>query len=69
MTNFELRAIRHRLGLTQAELAEVVGYRLGGLHVSKYERYTNPLKVPPLLAKLLIAYDEGYRPSNWPEGK
>lgn len=65
MTNHEFRAIRLRLGLTQAELARVLGY-YGALHISNYERETNPRPVPELLARLMIAYDEGYRPKDWP---
>lgn len=65
MTNHELRAIRKRLGLTQAELAAILGYS-GALTVSTMERATNPRPVPDLLARLMQAYDAGYRPDDWP---
>lgn len=65
MTNQELRAIRQKLGLTQAELAAVLGYELP-LTVSTMERETNPKPIPKHVALLLIAYRDGYRPENWP---
>lgn len=65
MTNHEFRAIRQRLGLTQAQLAAVVGYDMA-LSISTLERATNPRQVPELLARLMRAYDAGYRPDDWP---
>lgn len=64
MTSHEFRAIRLRLGLTQAELARVLHYDKP-LTVSTYER-TNPRKIPTHVALLMTAYDEGYRPKDWP---
>jgi len=66
MDNIEAQAIRIRLGLTQAQLAMVLGYATP-LSVSEFERATNPKPVPRLLALLLKAYDDGYRPDNWPK--
>ena len=65
MTNDEFRAIRQKLGLTQAQLSRVLGYETA-LTVSTYERATNPRQIPTHVAMLMRAYDEGYRPSNWP---
>lgn len=65
MTNHEFRAIRQRLGFTQAELAAFLGYG-SPMRVSEFERETNPRPVPDLLARLMVAYDEGYRPKDWP---
>ena len=65
MTNQEFREIRERLGLTQAGLAAFLGYG-SPMRISEFERSTNPRPVPDLLARLMIAYDEGYRPKNWP---
>jgi len=67
MTNTEFKAIREQLGLTQAQLAAVLGYH-GAMAVSVYERATNPRPVPALLARLMEAYRDGYRPDNWPMG-
>ncbi len=66
MTNHEFRAIRNKLGLTQAQLATVLGYS-GALTVSTMERETNPKPIPGLLARLMRAYDAGYRPDDWPK--
>jgi transcriptional regulator with XRE-family HTH domain len=65
MSNAEFKAIRNHLGLTQAQLAALLGYH-GAMAVSVYERATNPRPVPDLLARLMIAYRDGYRPDNWP---
>lgn len=65
MTNQEFRKIRLRLGLTQAELARVLGYP-HPMQVSELERETNPKPVPRHVAMLMEAYAAGYRPGNWP---
>ena len=65
MTNHEFRAIRQRLGLTQAQLARILGYS-GAITVSAMERPTNPRPISGLLARLMRAYDAGYRPEDWP---
>jgi transcriptional regulator with XRE-family HTH domain len=66
MTNEEFRAIRQRIGLTQALLAKVLHYELA-LTVSTYERAKNPRAIPTHVALLMRAYDEGYRPKDWPQ--
>lgn len=65
MTNNEFRAIRLKLGLTQAQLSRVLGYETA-LTVSTYERATNPRQIPQHVAMLMVAYRDGYRPENWP---
>lgn len=65
MDNVEFRAIRKRIGLTQAQLATVLGYS-HLMQVSELERATNPKPVPRVIALLMRAYDEGYRPREWP---
>lgn len=65
MENDEFRAIRKRLGLTQAQLASVLGY-VHLMQVSEIERSSNPKPVPRAIALLMMAYDEGYRPKDWP---
>ncbi|GLS33800.1 Helix-turn-helix [Mesorhizobium albiziae] len=50
MTPTEFRTIRDRLGLTQAELARVLGYHHPS-HISSFERETGGARaVPTLLA-------------------
>lgn len=65
MNNHEFRAIRQRLGLTQAQLSRVLRYE-AALTVSTYEREKNPRPIPTHVELLMIAYDEGYRPRDWP---
>jgi transcriptional regulator with XRE-family HTH domain len=65
MTAEQFRAIRHRLGLTQEELATVLGYSLA-MQVSEIERATNPKPVPRHVAMLMTAFDKGYRTDDWP---
>lgn len=67
MTNEEFRAIRQRLGLTQAQLSRVLRYETP-LTISTYERAKNPRQIPTHVALLMVAYDEGYRPKDWPTG-
>ncbi len=65
MKNHELRAARERLKLTQAQLAALLD--LGAaMRVSEYERETNPRTIPMHIARLVRAYADGWRPSDWP---
>lgn len=60
MTSKEFRGIRDRLGLTQKELAEILG-RSGFMAISHYE--TGVRKPSVLTAALMRIFDE------WPEQK
>lgn len=68
MTPNQFRKIRESLGFTQQELADFLGYGRA-LRISEFERETNPRAVPDLLARLMIAYRDGYRPKDWPREK
>ena len=64
----EFRAIRRTMGLTQAQLADLLGYA-NAATVAAFE--TNPAAkstrpIPPLLVRLMRAYEAGYRPADWP---
>ena len=62
MTREEFKDIRKRLGYTQAELAELLGYG-SSIRVSEFERSTNAVPVPRLVAMLMLAMDQtGWRP-------
>ncbi|TAZ20751.1 hypothetical protein ELH77_19290 [Rhizobium ruizarguesonis] len=65
MTGAEFKTIRQRLGLTQGELARVLDYG-SPMRVSEFERSSNPREVPVHVARLMRAYDAGYRPEDWP---
>ena len=62
MTPAELRAARKSLGLTQGQLAAVLGVRQAT--VSDWERGKHSPDGPA--ARLIAAYVEGYRPQDWP---
>lgn len=63
MTPDEIREARLRLGLTQFQLAAVMGLR-GPQTVSEWERGA---RTPSeTAARLLRAYLDGYKPADWP---
>lgn len=62
MTPADFAAGRHALGLTQAQLAAVMGYG-NKARISEIERGE---RLPPLAERLLRAYLDGYRPDDWP---
>lgn len=64
MTRHEFRAIRTRLGLSQSQLAIVLGYR-NGLSISNFEREAHPRRVPFHVDMLMRAFDGGFRPETW----
>ncbi|MBO9124824.1 MULTISPECIES: hypothetical protein [unclassified Rhizobium] len=64
MTNEDFKAIRKRLGFNQAELAVLLGYG-SAVRISEFERSTNPVAVPRLVAMVMSAMDEtGWRPED-----
>lgn len=63
MVDYEFATARKRIGLTQQQLAPLLN--LGSHYrVSEYERGAK--KIPGHIARLMRAYDEGYRPIDWP---
>jgi transcriptional regulator with XRE-family HTH domain len=66
MSGDELKAIRLRLGLTQRQLAQVLGYG-HAMRISDFERGTNRVPIPHHIALLMDAIDKGYRPEGWPQ--
>jgi transcriptional regulator with XRE-family HTH domain len=63
MTPLEILRARLTLGLTQAELAPLLGYS-DVARVSELERGAR--KPGAAVVRLLHAYLDGYRPENWP---
>jgi DNA-binding transcriptional regulator YiaG len=62
MTPEKVRMARLKLGLTQAELAAVMGIRT--MSVSDWER---GIRTPSSQSvRLIQAYLSGYRPADWP---
>lgn len=66
MKPIEFKRIRETLGLTQRELAEVLGYG-HVMRVSELERDTNPMPVPWAVGQLMRAMLAGFRPDTWVE--
>lgn len=66
MTPQQFRAIRLRLNMTQADLAQLLGYSMP-LTISQFERKTNPKPVPRHLDLLMEALDTGFWPKDWPQ--
>jgi len=63
MTPDEIRTACETLGLTQAQLAAVMGLR-GASGVSEW--VTGARKPGRQSVRLLRAYLDGYRPADWP---
>ena len=63
MTGDDIRAARKHLGLTQKQLAEVMGYS-DKTYVTAIE--TDKRSMSDQGQKLLQAYLSGYRPTDWP---
>lgn len=65
MTPTEFKTIRRELGLSQPELARVLGYASRG-GVAILENAASGRRVPPCIERLMRAYAAGYRPADWP---
>jgi transcriptional regulator with XRE-family HTH domain len=65
MTPADFRTARKSLGLTQTELAVVLGYSDGQARVSQIER--GEMMPHGSVIRLLQAYLDGYRPGDWPK--
>lgn len=64
MTPADIRAAREAFGLTQAQLAPLLGYA-AAIRISELERGH---RTPGACAVLLLrAYLDGYRPKDWPK--
>lgn len=63
MTGEEFRTLRMALGLTQAQLAKVLGFGHGN-YIGAMENGRRA--IPPLVDRLMVAYRAGYRPEDWP---
>lgn len=66
MTPEQIKAARETLGLSQAQLAEVMALR-GRAAISEWE--SGKRKPDPRSVKLIQAYLAGYRPPDWPNAK
>ena len=62
MTPTEFRNLRRKLGLTQDQLAAVMGYG----SQSRISEVEGGETVPAKAKRLMLAYASGYRPDDWP---
>ena len=69
MTPAELKAARHKLGLTGSQMANMLGYK--GKHtrvmMNELENGKKTIREPQI--RLTRAYLDGYRPNDWPNKK
>ncbi len=63
MTPAEFRQGRLSMGLTQVQLAAVMGYS-NQPKIAELEHMRTA--IPPRAARLMEAYLQGYRPDDWP---
>ena len=64
MTGEEFEEIRKRLGLSRKQVAAVLGYTT---QAGPSQFTVNRYPVTRHVARLMHAYDEGYRPKDWPQ--
>jgi DNA-binding XRE family transcriptional regulator len=67
MADLDPKAARVKLGLTQTQMGQLLGY--SGEHVRQmvYEIETGDKPLMPCQRRLLQAYLDGYRPKDWPK--
>ena len=63
MTPAQLQQARSNLGLTQQQLAKMLGY---GLYSRISELEGGRTQITDQCARLMQAYVDGYRPGDWP---
>lgn len=66
MTPTELKTARETLGLSQAQLAVLLGYEGTNIRQRVSAQENGHKAVPPLVSRLAQAYLDGYRPADWP---
>lgn len=64
MTGEDMKAIRKELGLTQSQMAAVLGYG-HAMRISEFERTQNRADIPYHTAMIMQALAYGWRPENW----
>jgi hypothetical protein len=66
MTPDEIKQARHQLGLTLTQLGAMLGYQGHHVRVQMDDLETGRRPLRQCQQRLLVAYLEGYRPSDWP---
>lgn len=67
MTGEAMKAARLRLGLTLEEMASMLGYQGENRRQMQYDLETERRPIREPQRRLIEAYLEGYRPSDWPK--
>lgn len=68
MTPKNIRQARKALGLTQHQMAAMLGYQGENRKVMMYDLESGRRPVREPQRRLAEAYLEGYRPKDWPGG-
>lgn len=66
MTPDELQQIRHGLGLTLTQMAQMLGYQGENLRQMQFDLESGRRPIRDPQRRLAEAYREGYRPRDWP---
>lgn len=67
MTPSELKQARHKLGLSQSELAILLGYDGNRCREQVYKMEVGLREIREAQRRLVEAYLLGYRPPDWPD--
>jgi DNA-binding transcriptional regulator YiaG len=66
MTPDQIKQARHTLGLTLAQMGEMLGYEGNHVRVQMDDLETGRRPLRGCQERLLRAYLDGYRPPDWP---
>lgn len=66
MTAEDFREARRTLGLTQPQLAAMLGVSVRQVKGMEAEKDALKRRIAPWHARLIAAYLAGYRPADWP---
>lgn len=67
MTPDEMHQTRLMLGLTLAQMAQMLGYQGENLRQMQFDLETGRRPIRDPQRRLAEAYRDGYRPSDWPK--
>jgi hypothetical protein len=68
METGDIKAARHRLGLTLDGMGRMLGYTGSHVRTMAHDLETGRRPLRECQRRLLIAYLDGYRPADWPHG-
>ena len=68
MTPDEMHQTRLMLGLTLAQMAQMLGYQGENLRQMQFDLETGRRPIRDAQRRLAEAYRDGYRPRDWPRG-